>query len=382
MHPNLLCFILSGVGLTKLCKNFAQNSIPRINYCKCVLAVLTAYAYQKGFSMNDQSDNVYFRNYASSILNTLPNSAVLFINYDQQWTSVRYMQECEGLRTDIKSINLSMMSYEWWSTKHELYPDINFPGSHYTSQRGGFNFAQLLNANNAFDGNVFIGGNLSYRDDIYSRSYDEVPHGIVRRITRKSDMKETTAESYQKESTKVWQVIAQEHSVGLPPLSKYSDDTWEWTIRREFFEHFISRASHLLDLAVSRDESNSPKLKAIAEAGAWLEAARLNDDITNDYPAIWKNLGLAYMNIVRANEKTFPNVKNLFINTENSFLFESLRGVWWNKNEDKDWKGWASIRWEETWAHFLGMETAKTDQSFEQVKTLYNSVLQSVKGKN
>ena len=62
----------------------------------------------------DQSENNLFRNYAVSILNTLPKNSLLFINYDQQWTSVRYMQECEGVRKDVTSINLSMMSHKWW----------------------------------------------------------------------------------------------------------------------------------------------------------------------------------------------------------------------------------------------------------------------------
>ena len=378
MHPNFLCFIFSGVGLSKLYKKFALPSKARMTFCKCTLAVLIAYAYRRGFTKSDQSNNVYFRNYASSILETLPDSSVLFINYDQQWTSIRYMQECENVRTDITSINLSMMSYEWWSKKHDLYPHIKFPGSHYTYQKGGFNFAQLLDANDAFDGKAFIGGNLSYREDSYSRQYDEVPHGIVRRIIKNGTHKKTTAESYRKDSEKVWQVIANEHSTGLPPLSQYGLDTWEWTIRREFFEHFVSRATHLLDLALASENVDRSKLKSIVEAGSWLEAARLNDDISNDSPAIWKNLGLTYMNIVRNSAKVFPTVNNIFKNTDNSFLLESIDDVWWNEKEHTDWKGWSSIRWERSWGHFLEMESAKNDQSFEQVKALYESVLGSI----
>ena len=296
------------------------------------------------------------------------------------------MQECEGVRKDITSINLSMMSYEWWSKKHELYPNIQFPGSHYSYQKGGFNFAQLLDANHAFGGKAFIGGNLVHQDDSYKRRYEEIPHGIVRRIIRKGSDKDTTTESFRKESSKIWQVIAQEHGKGLPSLSQYGDDTWEWTIRREFFEHFVSRAAHLLDLALSSSDSDHnnkkidrSKLKSIAEASAWLEAARLNDDISNDSPAIWKNLGLAYMNIVRNDEIKFPSVKDLFKDTENSFLLENVRkDVWWDENDTKDWKAWASIRWQISWGHFLEMESAKNDPSYEKVKEIYNMVLKSM----
>ncbi len=376
MHPNLLCFILSGVGLTKLCKKVTKKSIQRINYCNCTLILLCVYAYCKNYSSSDQGKNVYFRNYAASILETLPQNSVLFINYDQQWTSVRYMQECEGVRSDVTSINLSMMSYGWWSTKHDLYPQISFPGSHYSYERGGFSFAELLDANHAFDGNVFIGGTLSYRDDSYSRRYDEVPHGIVRKIVRKVDNAGVSAETYRRESLEHWRIIAKEHTQGLPPLSQYSDDTWEWTVRREFFEHFVSRASHLLDLAVSNDSTDPSNLKSIVEACAWLEAARLNDDISNESPAIWKNLGLAYMNMVRNNEESFPDVTNLFEDTTNAFFIESLKEFWWSRGDRIDWKGWSSVQWKRVWGHFLDMDAARNDPSFEQIKSIYNSVLE------
>ena len=292
MHPNILCFILAGLGLTKLCRKLTpRDSTLRTTYCSCILLVISIYAHRRGSELSSQSHNVYFRNYAASILKTLPKDSVLFINYDQQWTSIRYMQECEGLRTDITSINLSMMSFNWWSTKHKLYPNITFPGSRYTFHPDGFTFKDLLDVNNGFNGKAFIGGNKLFDEDSYSRQYEEVPHGIVRRIIKTEVITDNTAESYRRESQHIWQIIAKEHSEGLPALSRYRNDTWEWTIRREFFDHFTARASYLLDLAISRDKSTSRKLKSIVEACAWLEVTRMNDEMSNMSPGLWKNLG-------------------------------------------------------------------------------------------
>lgn len=90
MHPNMICFVLSGVGVSNLCKRFTQRSTSlRVKFCSFAFMVLIAYAYQRGSNLSDQSHNVYFKNYASSILKTLPQHSVLFINYDQQWTSIR-----------------------------------------------------------------------------------------------------------------------------------------------------------------------------------------------------------------------------------------------------------------------------------------------------
>ena len=114
MHPNVLCFILGGVGLTKVACKFASKSQALMHITTMMLVALVLFSYQRGIAKSDHSQNLFLRNYATSILKTLPSDSLLFINYDQQWTSIRYMQECEGLRTDVTSINLSMMSYGWW----------------------------------------------------------------------------------------------------------------------------------------------------------------------------------------------------------------------------------------------------------------------------
>ena len=84
--------------------------------------------------ISDQSRAYFFQNYARAILEPLPVNAILLINYDMQWTAVRYMQQCEGLRSDVTAINLSMMTYQWWRYKHHFYPQLTFPGRHLAPQ--------------------------------------------------------------------------------------------------------------------------------------------------------------------------------------------------------------------------------------------------------
>ena len=241
-----------------------------------------------------------------------------------------------------------------------------------------------MDANNGFNGKAFIGGNKLFDEQSYSRNYMEIPHGLVRRIVKAKDMKKhNNAETYRRESQRIWQTIAKEQSEGLPSLLRYTNATWEWTLHREFYEHFAERAAHLLDLAVSKDTSGSSKLKSIVEACAWLEIARTNDEISDSSIGLWKNLGLAYMKIVQSDEDddvdSLPKVKDIFVNTENSFLFQSIDDSWWNQDHQTSWKGWASMRWREAWRHFLKMDGAKRDSSFEQVKAIYDTVLGKLK---
>lgn len=60
-------------------------------------------------------------------------SAVLLVNYDMQWTAIRYIQQCENYRKDLITINLSMMTYKWFKHKHIFYPTLKFPGEIYSN---------------------------------------------------------------------------------------------------------------------------------------------------------------------------------------------------------------------------------------------------------
>jgi hypothetical protein len=89
--------------------------------------------YRTWLPVMDMHENTHFRDYATAILSPLPEGSILLINYDQQWTSVRYMQVCEGYRRDVTALQLSMMTYAWFQHKRALYPHITFPGKSNTS---------------------------------------------------------------------------------------------------------------------------------------------------------------------------------------------------------------------------------------------------------
>lgn len=127
-----------------------------------------------------------------------------------------------------------------------MYPDVTFPGSHYTRgntlswANGGFTISELIDANlEAFHGNVFIGGKINYGDDAFIKKYEEVPHGLVRRIATRASIASVPVESYRKDSLKTWATVAS-HLSNLPCNEKYPNTTWEWTISREFFDHMVS----------------------------------------------------------------------------------------------------------------------------------------------
>jgi hypothetical protein len=111
----------------------------------------------------------------------------------------------------------------------------------------------------------------------------------------------------------------------------------------------------------------------MAEACAWLETVRLNDQFSESLPGLWKNLGIGYMHLVRSKEKNFPTLEELLIRNVTKYFQVDTKIVWWDG--ESDWKTWASNRWELSWGRFLQMEDAKLDDSYESVKSIYEQVM-------
>lgn len=378
MHPNILAFIIFGIGMNYLLQQGMMKYPKMLHFFLLLPLILPMKVLQKSYPISNQSENFHFSNYAKSILNSLPEGSLLMINYDQQWTSIRYLQECENVRQDVTSINLSMMSYPWWTNKRDLYPKLIFPGTHY-SKSHGFSFKEFVDANyNSLSGNIFIGGDLTKPEPAFVRDYDEIPHGIVRKFDRKGAKITISADKYRIDSSMIWKTVSDAFSSGLPNATKYGAETWESTIVIEFYRHLMSRSVHLLDLATTTFDNSCPLiLRSIVEAVAWMEIGRIQSiDIPSS--GLLKNLGLGYMYMVRSKISEFPSDFDLpfksIVDDENLMRFH---GSWYDASGDVHWKTWASIRWKYYWESFLNHSDSKSDPSYNQVKTIYESVLNS-----
>mmetsp|Transcript_22145 Transcript_22145/g.33237 ORF Transcript_22145/g.33237 Transcript_22145/m.33237 type:complete len:792 (+) Transcript_22145:73-2448(+) len=389
MQPNILSFVMAGVGLTWTIQRFVPVCQKYQALVYGSMVVLTLWSLKRGFSISDQSTNEFFKNYAMGILDVLPPNSLLLINYDQQWTSIRYLQECEHFRDDVTSINLSMMTYPWWESKHKLYPHVKFPGSHYTQansvqwNNGGFTFLEFIDSNyHSFDGRIFIGGDINF-DKSHQEYYEEIPHGMSRHLMRKSEAKKMSADSFLRSSRRTWLALMKFHT-RLPDSKMYPAETWEWTVTREFYSHLVARATYLLELVVSEERSNnvSGQLLALFESAVWMEYVKLNDVEHSLTPGLVKNLGLAYMHIVRSKTSTnFAEIENALKNPEMGGvdLLEGMSDLL-PSHEEIDWKTWASRRWNLSWGEFLRMNGAEMDSSYASVKNIYNGVMQATGG--
>jgi hypothetical protein len=260
MQPNVIVYIMVGLGFDNLIGfvsgivdslikprakgkgkqaldgKDSQSSRQRNLFISVLssIAVVTLVSLQlyRNYSLADQSDADYFSRYAEAIMDPLPQGAILFINYDMQWTSVRYKHICEQYRPDLTIINLSMMTYPWFKHKRHLYPHLIFPGefhSYNSKTRGGFTMVDFL-WENMKQHRVFLSGKFSHADPNFNQHFELVPLGIASEILPHDLLPK--ANGYQKSLLSVWKKVL--GKLRFPSTDKYPEETWEWTIGRDF----------------------------------------------------------------------------------------------------------------------------------------------------
>jgi hypothetical protein len=79
----------------------------------CLLAVPVLMAF-KGWDDHDRSDKTLARDTARNYLASLDKNAILFTEGDNDTYPLWYAQEVEGLRTDVRIVNLSLLGIDWY----------------------------------------------------------------------------------------------------------------------------------------------------------------------------------------------------------------------------------------------------------------------------
>ena len=164
----------------------------------------------KWWYSSDQSQSFYFRNYAHALLAPLPSSSLLLVNYDMQWTALRYVQMCENYRNDITTINLSMMTYKWFQYKHNLYPNIYFPGTYHAAPESlsirkekAFTMYQFVSSN-IKKIPIFLSGKFSFKDPLFEDKFEQVPTGLVSALVLRTQVPNATV--YYMNNKRHWEV--------------------------------------------------------------------------------------------------------------------------------------------------------------------------------
>jgi len=122
-----------GIGATGLLELFLKKfkDLTFNKYISVSLAVLIFFIVPfnmmaKNYKEHDRSGNYVAWDYSYNILATTEPNAIIFTNGDNDTFPVWYLQEVEGIRRDVKVVNLSLLNTSWYIKQLRDYePKIN-----------------------------------------------------------------------------------------------------------------------------------------------------------------------------------------------------------------------------------------------------------------
>ena len=223
---------------------------------------------------------------------------------------------------------------------------------------------------------IYLGGDVGAgAEGDYKSHYEIVPHGLLKRLVpkRQYDSDKDSFVRWLDSSRKAWATI-HDALAKLPPVVKYDEETWEWTVGKDYWDHRASDATYKLDMvtdpsrcgAVCQPGSEEKMLDLLVECANDLESF-MDEDPVGPSPNIVKNAGIAYSKMIQGK---FPEkAKAKFAGSGYPFL-PKTRQKMHEAGKFGDWSEHASYRTMHLWRRFLNMKGSKQDPSYDGVKRI------------
>ncbi|MDE5586130.1 MAG: hypothetical protein K2I92_07290, partial [Muribaculaceae bacterium] len=91
---------------------------------------------------HDRSGRYAMRDFAINYLNSLEPNAIVFCNGDNDTFPLWYVQEVEGVRPDVKIINLSYLNSDWYANQQRMQ-SYDAPAVNFTAQPKDYAYGKL-----------------------------------------------------------------------------------------------------------------------------------------------------------------------------------------------------------------------------------------------
>lgn len=186
--PDLFVFFFLGLGAAWWIKKYSLTHKTVVPIAVAIILIQMGYHFNKENARNNYS----FAEFGRNLLKPLPEGAVFFTLGDINTNAVRYVQQCESYRTDVRVLDRSLMSYPWLKRiQQKHYPEIVLPGIAYNPTHPlGYNFKKLFDANYSkhkiYMTFIKQKGAMESGDKSHQDEYRLVPYGLSFKVERKS----------------------------------------------------------------------------------------------------------------------------------------------------------------------------------------------------
>lgn len=108
---------LAVVAVYDFAKKFISNELARAATPVAIFLLVPVLMAFQNWDDHDRSGRYHTVAFASNYLNSCANNAILFTFGDNDTFPLWYAQEVEGIRTDVRNVNLSLFSTDWYTNQ-------------------------------------------------------------------------------------------------------------------------------------------------------------------------------------------------------------------------------------------------------------------------
>ncbi len=248
-----------------------KNICPRGLKPSLVIALITI-QIGLNYQTQDQHENEFLEQAGRQILGSLPPSAIFMPLGDADFGITRYLQTCEGLRSDVKIISRSLIGGYPWATKSVTlnFPQVILPppgyAQFYKTREGGYKFEAFLDANLSKHP-VFVSAVGTKEETDWFAKYQLWPIGFADRVVLKNpapnDNEFITA------TAQVWQ------GIDFKELKNFPKTSWEYFFKQRYDDSQARRSELLMRISLRQEPKN---ISLLAESAKIIDDLMLDDE--------------------------------------------------------------------------------------------------------